>query len=68
MASHAVPDRSKYFVPEPSAYPFALTVGLVMVILGVWSYLEEKHLGPWLRAGRDGGDVVRAGRPGRPGA
>ena len=48
MASHAVPDRSKYFVPEPSAYPFALTVGLVMVILGVWSYLEEKHLGPWL--------------------
>ncbi len=48
MASHATPDRSRYFVPEPSAYPFALTVGLVAVIIGVWGYLEDKHLGPWL--------------------
>ena len=47
MSSHASPDRSRYFVPEPSAYPFALTVGLVAVIVGVWGYLEEKNLGSW---------------------
>ena len=45
MASHAKPDPSKYFVPEPSYYPFALTAGVVAVIVGVWSYLEQKHLG-----------------------
>jgi cytochrome c oxidase subunit 3 len=50
MATHAErkPDHSKYFVPDPSAYPFLLTAGLVAVIVGVWGYLEEKHLGPWL--------------------
>ncbi len=45
MASPASPDRSRYYVPEPSYYPFALTVGLAAVVVGVWSYLEEKHLG-----------------------
>jgi cytochrome c oxidase subunit III len=45
MASHAKPDTSKYFVPDPSAYPFLLTAGLFAVIVGVWSYLEQKHLG-----------------------
>jgi len=45
MASHAKPDTSKYFVPDPSYYPFALTAGLIAVIVGVWGYLEQKHLG-----------------------
>ena len=45
MASHAKPDRSKYFVPEPIYYPFALTAGLFAVIVGVWGYLEQKHVG-----------------------
>jgi cytochrome c oxidase subunit III len=45
MSSHAAPDRSKYFVPDPSYYPFALTVGLVALVVGVWGYLEEKHIG-----------------------
>ncbi len=60
MATQArSPDHSKYFVPEPSAYPFALTVGLVLVIIGVWGYLEEKHLGPWLiYAGVAGAAVI----------
>ena len=48
MTSHATPDRSRYYVPDPSAYPFALTVGLVAVIIGVWGYLEEKHIGTWM--------------------
>jgi cytochrome c oxidase subunit 3 len=46
MASHAH-DRSKYYVPDPSWYPFALTAGLVSIIVGVWGYLEEKSLGIW---------------------
>jgi len=45
MASHAKPDTSKYFVPDPSYYPFVLTAGLAAVIVGVWGYLEEKHVG-----------------------
>jgi cytochrome c oxidase subunit 3 len=45
MASHAKPDTSKYFVPDPSYYPFALTAGLVATIVGVWGYLEEKQVG-----------------------
>jgi len=45
MASHAKPDPSKYFVPEPSYYPFALTAGLFAVVIGVWGYLEQKQIG-----------------------
>jgi cytochrome c oxidase subunit 3 len=45
MASHAKPDTSKYFVPDPSYYPFVLTAGLVALIVGVWGYLEEKNVG-----------------------
>jgi len=44
-ASHDTSDNTKYFVPEPSAWPFALTMGLVSVIIGVWSYLEDQHIG-----------------------
>ena len=45
MSQSSAPDRSKYFVPDPSAYPFLLTMSLVTLIIGVWSYLEERHLG-----------------------
>src|SRR5690242_20407159 len=44
---HGTYDRSRYFVPDPSWYPFALTAGLVAIIVGVWGYLEDKQLGPW---------------------
>ncbi len=51
-SSHATPHSataaSRYFVPEPSAWPFMLTASIVAVIVGVWSALEEKHLGPWI--------------------
>ena len=43
MTSHAKPDPSRYFVPEPSYYPFALTVGLVLIIVSVWGLLEQKN-------------------------
>jgi len=47
MASHApaASANPRYFVPEPSAWPFVLTAGLVAIFLGVWSYLEDKSLG-----------------------
>lgn len=37
--------QSRYFVPDPSAWPFLLTAGLVTLIIGVWSSLEDKNLG-----------------------
>lgn len=37
--------QSRYFVPDPSAWPFMLTAGLVTLIIGVWSSLEDKNLG-----------------------
>lgn len=43
---HAGPASGRYFVPAPSAWPFMLTVGLVLTIYGVWSYLEDQNLGP----------------------
>lgn len=42
--SHA-PDKSHYFVPDPSAWPFVLTASLVAVVIGIWSYLEDQKLG-----------------------
>ena len=45
MASHAKPDPTRYFVPDPSYYPFVLTAGLFALVVGVWGYLEEKHVG-----------------------
>ena len=41
-ADHAQPGSSRYFVPDPSAWPFALTVGLAMTMYGVACYLEER--------------------------
>ena len=50
MASHAAPAAagsppSRYFVPEPSAWPFMLTAGLVLMIIGFWGYLEDQNIG-----------------------
>jgi len=45
MASHAQPDRSRYYIPDPSYYPVVLTAGLAAVVVGAWGYLEEKHIG-----------------------
>ena len=46
MASHApTTSNARYFVPDPSAWPFMLTAGLAVLILGVWSLLEDKSLG-----------------------
>ena len=37
--------QPRYFVPDPSAWPFYLTVGLFILVWGVWSVLEQGHLG-----------------------
>lgn len=46
--SHSAPQSAgkseRYFVPEPSAWPFMLTVGLVAIIISVWSVLEDKQV------------------------
>ncbi|MGH8460750.1 MAG: cytochrome c oxidase subunit 3 [Stenotrophobium sp.] len=44
MATSAAQQNSRYFVPAPSGWPFALTVGLVMVIYGVAGWLEERKV------------------------
>ena len=45
-ANHAPADTGgRYFVPTPSALPFLLTAGLASIVVGVWSYLEDKNLG-----------------------
>ena len=41
MANHSSGNNTRYFVPEPSAWPFMLTIGLVLVIFGVGHYLEH---------------------------
>ena len=47
MANHSA-DSNRYFVPEPSAWPFVLTLGLVLVIQAVGSFLEGGSATPWL--------------------
>ena len=47
METHTTSHKSRYFVPAPSAYPFLLTAGLVLIVIGVWGILEEKHIGLW---------------------
>ncbi|MGH8431941.1 MAG: cytochrome c oxidase subunit 3 [Solimonas sp.] len=46
MGSQATPNPDRYFVPQPSAWPFMLTASLVAVIYGVAGYLEDRHIGP----------------------
>ena len=48
MATHAAPSTSptgpsRYYVPEPSAWPFLLTAGLFAIVVGVWGVLEQKY-------------------------
>jgi len=43
---HGTPDSSHYFVPQPSAWPFVLTAGVIAVFIGVASMLENGHIGP----------------------
>ncbi|MBL6752403.1 MAG: cytochrome c oxidase subunit 3 [Nevskia sp.] len=43
-AAHAAPESSRYFVPNPSAWPFALTIGLALIMYGVGAYLEGRPL------------------------
>ncbi|MGB1560708.1 MAG: cytochrome c oxidase subunit 3 [Sinimarinibacterium flocculans] len=53
MGSPAAHNTDRYYVPTPSAWPFALTVGLVAVVIGVSGYLENSNIGPlpiWLGA------------------
>ena len=46
MASHSAPSSERYFVPNPSVWPFLLTAALVTVFVGVSGYLEQGHVGP----------------------
>ena len=41
MATHATPNSDRYFVPQPSAWPF-----VVAVLGGTSAFLEDKHIGP----------------------
>ena len=44
MSSHN--DASRYFVPDPSVWPFVLTVGLVATVIGVSSFLNNSFSPP----------------------
>ena len=46
MSSHANHSHSRYFVPDPSAWPFMLTVGLIALVYGVGGYLEDRAFHP----------------------
>jgi cytochrome c oxidase subunit III len=53
MGSTAAHGTDRYYVPTPSTWPFALTVGLVIMLIGVSGYLEDSSIGPlpiWLGA------------------
>jgi cytochrome c oxidase subunit III len=53
MGSTAAHGTDRYYVPTPSTWPFALTVGLVIMLVGVSGYLEDSSIGPlpiWLGA------------------
>lgn len=41
----ATPSKDRYYVPEPSAWPFMLTVGLALAFIGVSNFLESKSFG-----------------------
>ncbi len=46
MSSPAAHGNERYFVPAPSVWPFVLTVGLVLMLVGVSGFLEDNRLGP----------------------
>ena len=45
-AHHDAHNAERYFVPAPSVWPFILTAFLVLLVVGVSSYLEDDHIGP----------------------
>ena len=61
MASHAAPDKTKYFVPEPSYYPFALTAGLFLQeFVGSVPWVHVDIAGP-SSASKEHGHVPKGG-------
>jgi len=47
MGTHAATQNTeRYFVPEPSVWPFLLTIGLVALLGGTASFLEDGGIGP----------------------
>ncbi|SEP91321.1 cytochrome c oxidase subunit 3 [Solimonas aquatica] len=46
MGTQAAQKSERYFVPQPSAWPFVLTASLIALLGGVSAYLEEDHIGP----------------------
>ncbi len=42
--THATPNLSRYFVPAPSAWPFCLTIALILTVYGVSGYLEDRAI------------------------
>ena len=52
MATHAPADHAahsnsmRYFVPDPSAWPFMLTIGLATLLFSVGNWLEGHSFGP----------------------
>jgi len=46
MGTQAAHNSERYFVPQPSVWPFALTAGLVSLVCGVSGFLEDDHIGP----------------------
>ncbi len=46
MGTHAAQNTERYFVPEPSVWPFLLTLGLVALLGGTASFLEDGGIGP----------------------
>src|SRR5882757_4210148 len=42
--AHATPNLSRYFVPKPSAWPFALTFALILTVYGASGYLEDRAI------------------------
>ena len=47
MATHAAPSaqNARYYVPQPTPWPFILTVGLIGITAGFSSFLEAGELG-----------------------
>lgn len=45
MATAAAPNKDRYFVPAPSAWPFLMTIALAIMVVGLSNFLESKSFG-----------------------
>ncbi|WP_029891716.1 cytochrome c oxidase subunit 3 [Polycyclovorans algicola] len=45
MATAAAPNKDRYFVPAPSAWPFLMTMALAIMVVGLSNFLESKSFG-----------------------